>query len=52
VYFMIDRMGERLTVGAQFEVPGAPAQAGVTGGSGGGGVGGGLVTGDVLGFGE
>lgn len=52
VYFMIDRMGERLTVGAQFEVPGAPAQGGAAGGSGGGGVGGGLVTGDVLGFGE
>ena len=51
VYFMIDRMGERLTVGAQFEVPGVSAQ-GVAGGTGGGGVGVGLVTGDVLGFGE
>ena len=51
VYFTIDRMGERLTVGAQFEVPGATA-TGLPGGTGSGGVGGGLVTGDVLGFGE
>lgn len=43
VYFTVDRMGERLTLGAQFNVPGAP-DAGPTG------VGAGLVTGDVLGF--
>src|SRR5690606_22977495 len=45
VYFSIDRMGERLTLGAQFQVPGAPAP-----GQGPTGVGAGLVTGDVLGF--
>ena len=51
VYFTIDRMGEQITVGAQFEVPGATTP-GLPGGTGSGGVGGGLVTGDVLGFGE
>jgi len=43
VYFTVDRMGERMTLGAQFSVPGAPAH-------GQSGVGAGLVTGDVLGF--
>lgn len=52
VYFMLDRQGEKLTVGAQFEVPGAPAATLGTGGDGAAGAGGGLVTGDVLGFGE
>lgn len=52
VYFTVDRMGERLTIGAQFEVPGAQPQGSISGPGGGGGVGGGLVTGDVLGFGE
>lgn len=43
VYFIVDRMGEQMTLGTQFNVPGAPGQ-GPTG------VGAGLVTGDVLGF--
>lgn len=43
VYFTVDRMGERMTLGTQFSVPGAPGQ-------GPSGVGAGLVTGDVLGF--
>lgn len=43
VYFTVDRMGERETLGASFEVPGAP-------GAGQSGVGAGLVTGDVMGF--
>ncbi|MBX3179179.1 MAG: PDZ domain-containing protein [Candidatus Hydrogenedentes bacterium] len=43
VYFTIDRMGERQTLGTRFNVPAAP-------GTGQSGVGPGLVTGDVLGF--
>ena len=43
VYFIVDRMGEQLTLGAQFNVPRTP-DAGPSG------VGAGLVTGDVLGF--
>lgn len=43
VYFTVDRMGETMTLGTRFNVPGAPGQ-GPTG------VGAGLVTGDVLGF--
>jgi len=44
LYFAVDRLGERHTLGVKVNVPGAAPQGGMSGGAGG------VVSGDVLGF--